>query len=108
VWSAANAATATLETLTAPVEQTDLKSLKAKIEGLNQLQSTVAKTAGNADAARKQTADCETQIRQFVKSNPKCATCGASIDPETLMSTVPAIHEHSLSAAKDADGGDQP
>jgi exonuclease SbcC len=108
VWFAANAATATLETLTAPVEQTDLKSLEATIEGLNQLQSTVAKTAGNADAARKQTADCETQIRQFVKSNPKCATCGASIDPETLMSTVPAIHEHSLSAAKDADGGDQP
>ncbi|MCP4170748.1 MAG: AAA family ATPase [Fuerstiella sp.] len=106
MWSAANAATAAAETLTAPPVQTDVNALKVMIEGLHQLHGTVAKTAENAATAHIKMTDCETQIRHFVKSNPKCGTCGASIDPETLMSTVPDVHGHSLSAATHADHAD--
>ncbi|MEO2015824.1 MAG: AAA family ATPase [Fuerstiella sp.] len=104
-----NAGATALAKLTTPAEPIDVNSLTATIEKLNQCLGAVAKAAENVDAARKNTADCETQIRQFVKSNPKCATCGASIDPETLMSTVPALHDHSVTSVTDADqaaGGD--
>ena len=99
--------TAALAKLTIPAEPIDVNSLTATIAKLNQFLTAVAKAAENVDAARKETADCETQIRQFVKSNPRCATCGASIDPETLMSTVPLIHDHSLNSVSDTDHADR-
>jgi hypothetical protein len=106
----ANAGAATLARLTAPAEQMDVDCLTSTIEKLNQLLSSVAKARGTADGTKRETSECETRIRQFVESNPTCITCGASIDPETLMSTVPTIHDHSLVSATDADhadGGDQ-
>ncbi|MCP4784594.1 MAG: AAA family ATPase [Fuerstiella sp.] len=106
------AGAAALAKLSTPADPIDVDSLTATIEKLSQCLGAAAKAAGNVDAARKNTADCETQIRQFVRSNPRCATCGASIDPETLMSTVPSLHDHSVTSATSvtdadqADGGD--
>ncbi|MDG1896835.1 MAG: AAA family ATPase [Fuerstiella sp.] len=107
VVSRANAGAATLARLTAPAEQLDVDCLTSTIEKLNQLRSSVAKADSTADDTKRETSECEIQIRQFVKSNPTCVTCGASIDPETLMSTVPTIHDHSLVSATDADHVDR-
>ena len=98
---------AALAGLTAPAELLDVDCLTSTIEKLNQWLSSVAKAHIAADETKRETSECETQIRQFVKSNPTCVTCGASIDPETLMSTVPTIHDHSLVSATDADHVDR-
>lgn len=47
-----------------------------------------------ASQAQSRVAQCEQSIREFVLENPKCMTCGGSIDPETLMSTLPEVHSH--------------
>ena len=105
-----SAGAAALAKLTVPAEPIDVYSLTATIEKLNHILTAVTKAAEDVDVAQKKTVDCETQIRKFVKSNPTCATCGASIDPETLMSTVPLFHDHSLTSVSDtnhADGSTQ-
>lgn len=107
VVSRASAGAAALAGLTAPAELLDVDCLTSTIEKLNQWLSSVAKAHIAADETKRETSECETQIRQFVKSNPTCVTCGASIDPETLMSTVPTIHDHSLVSATDADHVDR-
>ena len=107
VMSRASAGAAALAGLTAPAEQLDVDCLTSTIEKLNRLLSSVTKASSTADDTKRETSECETQIRQFVKSNPTCVTCGASIDPETLMSTVPTIHDHSLVSATDADHVDR-
>ncbi len=55
----------------------------------------VSLATASATEQRKKLAACEAAIRSFVQANPKCTTCGANLDAETLLSSVPVVHEHS-------------
>jgi AAA ATPase domain len=92
-----------LTALDAPTDEINLSDLSETIRSLKKALNAVASAAKRADAARQHMVTCETEIRQFVEANPKCATCGARIDPDTLLSAVPAIHDHPLTSISDAD-----
>lgn len=72
----------------------DLKPVETHLERIKRINEDVTKAQAKADAAQALLQKHERMIRDFVSENPKCATCGGSIDPETLMSTVPGTHDH--------------
>ena len=88
------AATNQLSRVRPPAEAIDPDSLITMLARLGQAMQQVAATRRRAEAASQSLTACEQQIRTFVAANPKCETCGGSIDPETLMSTVPQFHDH--------------
>lgn len=69
-------------------------TLTTTIECLRSNASSVALAKRSAIAAIKAIEACEAELRAFVAENPTCQTCGASIDPETLMSVSHGVHHH--------------
>lgn len=84
-----------LQTLRAIEPTGDPQPLTTIVERLKQLDADVREAKTKADAANALVLKCQQSIHEFVKTNPKCATCGGSIDSETLMSSMPGMHEHS-------------
>ncbi|MCM2369346.1 AAA family ATPase [Aporhodopirellula aestuarii] len=83
-----------LEGLRMPEPPQDPKPIETMLERIKRSSSEVAQAQAKADDAQALLQQHERLIRDFVSKNPKCATCGGSIDPETLMSTVPGTHDH--------------
>lgn len=83
-----------LVTLRAIEPPNDPKPVKTILEQLKQLATSVEESHAAAVKADALVKNHERLIREFVSENPKCATCGGSIDPETLMSSMPGMHEH--------------
>lgn len=78
-----------LQKLEPPFQPTDSKPLDAMLAMLEKSIATVAAAELEATKAAEGLLDCQQQIKTWVAANPKCATCGGSIDPETLMTSVP-------------------
>ncbi len=100
-----------LDALTPPEEPIDPAGLTNTIERLTTSLKETDAAAERSITATQQAASCETQIRTFVATNPKCATCGADINPDTLLSHVPGLHNHSTSdvtGTKRPNGSEQP
>jgi exonuclease SbcC len=87
-----------LPTVATPYETLPLKKT---IQGFLPLLKAVESASIIAAEAEAKLKDQESQIREFVNQDPTCQTCGGKIDPETLMSTLPDLHQHSsVSEAK--------
>lgn len=75
-----------------PVDSTRLTNIvKQLTTGLKEAETASERAA----MAIQEASDHENKIRNFVAANPKCALCGANIDPDTLLSHVPGLHHHS-------------
>jgi len=72
----------------------DPKPVTAIIARLAPAITAMAAARAKAAQAHELVTQHEQLIRDFVSENPKCVTCGGDINPETLMSTVPSMHEH--------------
>jgi len=92
-----------LDPLTPPQEPVDSALLANTIKRLATSLKETESTSARADMAIWEASDCEEKIRSFVAANPKCAMCGADINPDTLLSNVPNLHHHSSPDAADCD-----
>ncbi|EMI52943.1 AAA family ATPase [Rhodopirellula sallentina] len=72
----------------------DLEPVRKTVDRLGKIIAEVERVRTAANEAKRKLSEHERAIREFVDANPKCETCGGSIDPETLMSTVPGSHDH--------------
>ena len=84
-----------VQTLRAIEPADDPQPLTTIVARLKQFVADVQEAKTKAGAANALVLKCEQSIHEFVRANPKCATCGGSIDSETLMSSMPGMHEHS-------------
>jgi len=83
-----------LNDLHAPSDPSDLAPLESKIRQLRTLALGVAKARKTSVVAQQKADQSEATIRAFVRSNPTCTICGGNIDPETLLSSMPGLHQH--------------
>jgi hypothetical protein len=86
------------------------RDLQQTIDQLVQKHSAVDQARRAAEQAERDRADCADAIRAFVAENPRCATCGALIEPEALLShQLPeTAHHHSVAEADVKRGKEQP
>ncbi len=78
-----------------------IDSVVHRVHQLRTATSAVLSAQAAAKAAQQAVEQSELQLRAFIAENPTCQTCGGSIDPETLLSSAPSIHHHTVHGAAD-------
>jgi hypothetical protein len=82
-------------------EPVSVAPMQKAMEQMQTAISLVASTKKIAASAQRAVRQCESDIRAFVSAHPTCKTCGGSMDPETLMSAGPGIHQHAIRGGAD-------
>jgi len=91
---------ATLQPLAMASQSESLSELIARLgDCLNNVKAAKKKSQKSQQKAR----ECEQEIRKFVESNPRCSSCGAELNAETLMASVPGVHRHTSVSISDGD-----
>jgi hypothetical protein len=93
-----------LNSLMPPLDPLDPARLTNMIDRLVTSLASTDEAMKRSTTAAQQAADCEVRIRTFVTANPKCAACGADIDPDTILSHAPGLHDHSSPNIMHTDG----
>lgn len=83
-----------LQKLTPPTAGTPTTALQTTLQDLKALKNDRATLQQRADEGRQLLADCETRLRAFVESNPRCGTCGSELDPDKLLAAAPGMEGH--------------